>query len=327
MIQTQPRHLILSKIKKAARLRRTGWRRPRAVMSALARKMCSSLGLEPSFREYGVDEIFPGYASITNGEEFPVQIAFKSMPDWTTITTESVFGPIGRPVLVTVAAGQSFLLDYIVTAKYQEPGVATGALSFAVVDGGNYPGCVGRDLVLRLSQIVSNSSEFSSEGSTIIVGFTMVAIISCTSMAFALWVYIRREKKAVKMMQPLFLLAICAGVFVIGLSILARSLLGWEELSERGYDMACMANAWLLSMGFCLVISALLAKLWRINKVAGGARTFRRTHVSVKSAVLNFSVQFVLNFVLMLVWTLVDPMNYEIRDAEIWVPLAGHSWG
>lgn len=259
------------------------------------------------------DEIIPESVSVVNGEAFPVQIAFKSMPDWVTITTASVFGSDDKPKLVIVEPNQSFTINYTVTAKDLQAGVATGALSFAVVDGGNYPGCVGRDLVFLLSQDVSNSPQFSTEGSIRIVGFTMVAVISCTSIAFAIWVHMRREKNEVKMMQPIFLSAICGGVFVIGLSILSRSLLGWEELSARGHDIACMANAWFLSMGFSLVISALLAKLWRINQVADGAMAFRRTNVSAKRAVAHFSVQFVLNFILMLVWTLVDPMNYEIK--------------
>lgn len=205
---------------------------------------------------------------------------------------------------------------YSVTAKDLEAGFATGTLSFAVVDGGRYPGCVGRDVVLQLSQSVSNAPQLSSEGSIRIVGFTMVGVITATALAFAAWVYKKRERKEVKMLQPRFLLVICLGVFIIGLSILSRSLLGWEKLSDRGQDIACMSTAWFLSMGFCLVISTMLAKLWRINKVASGAMEFRRTQVSAKSAVLNFSVQFVLNFILMLVWTLVDPMTYKIQVVE-----------
>ena len=181
----------------------------------------------------GVHETFVGSANVANGETFPVRIAFKSIPEWATITTTTVFGLDGNAELITVEPGQTFALEFTVTAEDLAPGVATGTLSFDVVDGGNYPGCIGRDLVLPLTQTVTNTPQFASEGSIRIVGFIMVTIISCTSTAFALWVYFKREKSSVKMMQPVFLLVICFGVFVIVLSILCRSLVDSDELSER----------------------------------------------------------------------------------------------
>ena len=263
----------------------------------------------------GVDESSTGTVDIFNGEQFPVTIALKSMPDWATILSDEVVAD-GNAQRVTIEPMDSFAFEYAVTAKDLEAGLATGALSIALLDGGNFPGCVGRDLVLEVSQKVSNRPVLSQAGHIRIVGYLMVAVITLSCLAFAFWVYTRREKKAVKMMQPTFLLVICFGVFIIGMSILPRSMQGFDNLSEAGTDMVCMANAWLLSMGFCLVMSALLAKLWRINKVVDTARAFRRTNVTVKSAVLNFSVQFVVNFILMLVWTLVDPLTYDIHVVE-----------
>lgn len=265
----------------------------------------------------GVDETFTGTANIVNGGTFPVTIALKSKPDW--VSLDGVFSE-NSGQRTAIDSGEGIFFDYSVTAENLEPGVATGAVSFAVLDGGNFPGCVGNDLVFELSQNISHSPELVQEGKIRIVGFTMVSVIVATALGFAVWVNARRDKKPVKMMQPEFLFVICFGVCVIGLSILPRSLLGWELLTESGTDMACMANAWLLSMGFSLVISALLAKLWRINKVVVGARTFQRTRVSARSAVRHFGVQFVLNFFLLLAWTLIDPMRYEIHVVE------GESW-
>jgi hypothetical protein len=267
----------------------------------------------------GVDDSFWSVGNIVNGEVFPITVVLKSKPAWVTLLLPDESEDGERAPSLTIEPGEGSFFEYAVTAKDLQPGLATGALSFALLDGGNFLGCDGSGLWFDIEMTILNPPLMFQEGSIKIVGFVMVAIVSCMALIFALWVYQRREKSAVKTMQPAFLLTICFGVFIAAFSILTRSLQG-QGNSERGNDMGCMATAWLLSMGFIVVMSALLAKLWRINKVIDGARAFRRTTISAGSAAKNFSILFVLNFILMLVWTLVDPMQYDIHVAE------GQSW-
>jgi len=43
-----------------------------------------------------------------------------------------------------------------------------------------------------------------------------------------------------------------------------------------------MALPWLLSMGFSIAMSALFAKLWRINRLFNASNSFRRVCVNAK---------------------------------------------
>ena len=49
--------------------------------------------------------------------------------------------------------------------------------------------------------------------------------------------------------------------------------------SHRGCDIACMAGPWLLCLGLTIALSALIAKLWRVNKLLVNGRTHRRVVV------------------------------------------------
>lgn len=64
-------------------------------------------------------------------------------------------------------------------------------------------------------------------------------------------------------------------------------------------------------MGFSITFSALLAKIWRLNKVLGGARRFRRVVVTEKDALWPIIAVFALQVVLLLLWTLIDPLEWH----------------
>jgi len=68
---------------------------------------------------------------------------------------------------------------------------------------------------------------------------------------------------------------------------------------------------WLVSLGFSLVFSALFSKLWRINRVFAAAASLKRVVVTEKDVLKPFAILMTLNFVILLSWTLVDPMVFE----------------
>ena len=81
-----------------------------------------------------------------------------------------------------------------------------------------------------------------------------------------------------------------------------------------------MATPWLLSIGFTVAMSALFSKLWRINRLFNSGNNMRRTRVRAQDVGLPLVVLFLLNFVLMLTWTLVDPLLWERVEID------GASW-
>jgi len=105
----------------------------------------------------------------------------------------------------------------------------------------------------------------------VIVMFVVIAaLIMISVVAFAIWTLIYRKKRFIRSSQPFFLVAICIGVILMSLSILALSAQYPPTLAiELSFvtDFGCMASWWFFAIGFSIAISALLAKTWRVNKV------------------------------------------------------------
>lgn len=92
---------------------------------------------------------------------------------------------------------------------------------------------------------------------------------------------------------------------------------GWA--SEETADYACMAMPWFFSIGFTVTMGALFSKLWRINKLFNSPQ-LRRMRVVEKDVIGPFVVLFALNFVIMLVYTIVDPSTWTRQ------PIDGEEW-
>eukprot|EP00584_Thalassiosira_punctigera_P017418 CAMPEP_0172547588 /NCGR_PEP_ID=MMETSP1067-20121228/17078_1 /TAXON_ID=265564 ORGANISM="Thalassiosira punctigera, Strain Tpunct2005C2" /NCGR_SAMPLE_ID=MMETSP1067 /ASSEMBLY_ACC=CAM_ASM_000444 /LENGTH=528 /DNA_ID=CAMNT_0013334693 /DNA_START=36 /DNA_END=1619 /DNA_ORIENTATION=+ len=81
--------------------------------------------------------------------------------------------------------------------------------------------------------------------------------------------------------------------------------------SQEGCSMACMAFPWLVTLGFSITWSSLLAKISRLNKVMNGARAMRRVVVKEQEASLPIIIFFLINFVLLLCWSFIDPLKWQ----------------
>jgi hypothetical protein len=99
-----------------------------------------------------------------------------------------------------------------------------------------------------------------------VIGLSMSAIAVALSLAFASWTFLLQNNRVVMASQPEFLILICVGTAILGLSIIPLSI-DDSVTTQRGCDIACMATPWLFSIGFVLAFSALFSKTWRINKV------------------------------------------------------------
>lgn len=89
-----------------------------------------------------------------------------------------------------------------------------------------------------------------------IAGWTLGGMVMLVAIALAGWVSFNRSHRVVKMSQPLFLLIVCLGVFVLSSAIFP---LGIDDsiATIKGCDMACASIPFLISMGFTFVFAAL----------------------------------------------------------------------
>jgi competence protein ComGC len=138
-------------------------------------------------------------------------------------------------------------------------------------------------------------------------GFTIASLTMVLAVVFAFWSYKNRLSPVVRSSQPLFLVLICLGVFILSSSIFPMAI-DDGFASEEACDKACMSIPWLISMGWSILFAALYAKLRRVNLVIRNALAFRSIKVSEKDVMLPFAVLFTCNLVLMTVWTVVDPL-------------------
>jgi hypothetical protein len=79
--------------------------------------------------------------------------------------------------------------------------------------------------------------------------WSLAGLIVLLSLAFAVWTIKNRSNPKVRASQPIFLVLLCCGTLLIGLSTI---LVPFQEdviFNESTLSSICMLNAWLLSLG------------------------------------------------------------------------------
>lgn len=260
----------------------------------------------------GSPEFWPGRAEMINGEAYPITVMLKSSPTWIDFTETAVSGSVNGQRL---EPGGVQTWDFTANAAGLEAGTAAASVSFEVrLEGSEFPNCIGNDATFDVFFRVSPEPQLNKPGTIRITGLTLMGVAAFCAIYFGLWVVAHREKRIVKAMQPQFLTTICFGVFVIALSIIPLSIED-DVPTQSGRNMACMATPWLLSMGFTIAILSLYAKLWRINQVFNGQQ-FRRLTVTSRGVTMFCSFLAAINFLLLLVWTLLDPLRWVVRHVQ-----------
>lgn len=168
----------------------------------------------------GDTTLFEGFTSIVNAENYSVLLNFKSKPSSLCMKSSADVENLS----VTVDPHQQLNLEYQVPTLSWESGTALASLSFGVLDGGEFPGCEGRDAVLEVLVKVNKQpallmSGWIHNGGLLLMGFVLAGAIfhSC-------WVYTPRKHQVVRKMQPIFLVTLCARVSILALSIVSLSL-------------------------------------------------------------------------------------------------------
>jgi hypothetical protein len=91
-----------------------------------------------------------------------------------------------------------------------------------------------------------------------ITGYTLMGVIMGLAIASLLWLIWFRNHKVVSSSQPLFLLLVSIGTFVMASTIVPMSL--QEPVPDSGLDTACMATPWIYVAGVAIAFSPLFAK-------------------------------------------------------------------
>ena len=249
---------------------------------------------------------------LVNAALYDVAVLVKSLPAWASITSislnsdqEASFqnGP------VEIQSGETLNITFTVDLESLEPGTAQGAVAIGVLDGGQYPGCSGRDAVFDILARKYPEEDLNHLGPILYVGWGLAGVTIVTAVILTLWVVKYRHTQTVRTLQPIFLVMISLGVLVMALSLIP---LGIDDgfASQRWCDISCMSIPWLLSLGFTAAMSALFSKLWRIHRLFK-ATPFRRIQIKAKDVMAPFITLFTLNFAVLLIWTLISPLRFH----------------
>mmetsp|Transcript_36254 Transcript_36254/g.71349 ORF Transcript_36254/g.71349 Transcript_36254/m.71349 type:complete len:1034 (+) Transcript_36254:110-3211(+) len=259
-----------------------------------------------------------GRVVLSNRNIFDANILIKSNPEWVQFTKSTAPG-ILEGIKYTLHAGESIAFDLLINTMHLEAGVAQGPISFIVMDT-NKTGAIcahssteiAFDLFVRVVPPPQNNYLSNHIRG---VGLAVMGMIILSSLAFAVWVIYCRENQVIKSSQPLFLLLICCGTLVMSTAIIPLSI-DDKLASVQGCNIACMAVPWLLSVGFVLTFSALFSKILRINTVVQASLRLQRIKLSLLDVLKPLIALSMINLVLLLIWTIVDPLKWVRIAAE-----------
>ena len=140
------------------------------------------------------------------------------------------------------------------------------------------------------------------------LGYALFTIIAAVSLGCAIWVFMNRNHAVVKASQPMFLLPLCLGVFITGLTIIPLTF--DDKKDVKAASKACMSIPWLAVFGFTLTYSMLFSKIWRVNQIVRNSEQCRRVEVKAKDVLGPFAIFMAANSIVLICWTAVSPLVY-----------------
>ena len=261
----------------------------------------------------GLETKFQAELELLNDHNFTLALEFKSSPSWVMVNPENLILDV-VPLSVSV-------ISFEASSESLEPGTAAGSVYFSVVfNEEEYPGCVGEDVSFEVEMIADPAPEVKKPSLMwLYIGFSLCGIAFLVCIGLATWVFRNRSNRTVLALQPEFLDLLCAGVIIFCASIIPISLTD-ELKSQQGRNICCMATVWLISLGFMTIMTSLAVMTWRINVIMRGAAHMRRTNVTVKKASMAFATLVIPNLLLLILWTVLDPLVWKIDHAP------GNEW-
>ena len=251
--------------------------------------------------------VVAGRNVLSNRELYNVTIAAKQIPAWVMLKNSDVGLVDGSTIL---QPGDSVAIEFGIDASGLNEGNTRSTVSFGVILDGNYPGCLtDLDITFDTAVEVRGEENLNHLGYIRAVGFTLMSLSMLGSLFFSAWTHKNKKHRVVQMSQPIFMHLICLGTFIMASAIIPMSI-DDSLVSERGCDFACMATPWLFCIGFSITFSALFAKIWRIHTLLSSAMAMRRAVIREKDASKGIILVFALNAVLLLCWTLIDPLTW-----------------
>ncbi|XP_071051678.1 gamma-aminobutyric acid type B receptor subunit 1 isoform X3 [Onthophagus taurus] len=129
---------------------------------------------------------------------------------------------------------------------------------------------------------------------------------------FNLW---NKHRRVIQSSHP-----VCNTIMLIGIIVCLASifLLGLDGnfVSPDSYPSVCQARAWLLTTGFTLSYGAMFSKVWRVHRLTTKAKSDPKVRTRKVEPWKLYSMVtglLVVDFVILLVWQLQDPLQRKLE--------------
>jgi ABC-type sugar transport system substrate-binding protein len=157
-------------------------------------------------------------------------------------------------------------------------------------------------------------------------GITCFGLVALSAAGCVAWTLYQRASYVVGAAQPFFLVMVAAGVLIMSSSLVPLSFDDGGNLLDDGGNLEsisttrsvgiCMSIPWLAFTGFTMTFSALFSKTWRVNRLFHGKARHTRMQVSEKAVLAPFAVLLTSNIVVLICWTVLDPLTYVREEQE-----------
>jgi len=265
-----------------------------------------NLYVERGYEEAATKEFLSSYQFGLDSQNLVVDIRFPTASQLNAILDKEFHDYLNATVLGTIPEAERPIrrveVSKSITQQWEQVITAydsQGSTQYPVLE-----------IYQRLRGVYAPDYEFNYLGSIRGYGYALVALIFFLSLLFSAFTAWYRKSHVVRASQPIFLMMICFGSAVLGSVIIPFGIDDGNASIEEA-SQACMAIPWLVGLGWTIVFSALFAKIWRVNIVYRNSMKFRRLQVSEMDVLLPFGIMFTANLIILLVWTLLDPLYWD----------------
>lgn len=140
--------------------------------------------------------------------------------------------------------------------------------------------------------------------------YSLMGVVMLAAVASLVWMVVFWKERVVSSSQPLFLVLVSVGSFIMVSAIVPLSYDEMVTDDEQVLDRACMAGPWLYIMGAIVAFSALFAKTRGIHKAYSNPE-LDFIHVTSVDIFGTLIFLLVINTIILATWTAVDPREWQ----------------
>ena len=180
----------------------------------------------------------------------------------------------------------------------------------AVMDDGSPATTLGKEG----SKICHKQEDNLIPSSLLLFGYMFMSIVFALAIVCLSWTVYNRKDPVVQVGQLPFLVLICIGSMLSSSTIIPLSYQAGVSDDEQAASNACLVIPWLYTTGWMLQYSSLSAKSYRMYKMMSASQGARRVAVPASQMYKIVFGALLLNYVVILPWTILDPFTWERTD-------------